>query len=1607
MKKRFQKFLSLLLTLSFCLGAFAFSFPAQAADESLRAMTAYDALYVGADGSTTRNGGMLTALYTAFTKEDPSVDLAKGVWYNKVGKSNITVYGRQKSVTNATGWIYGENGGFGYRDPKFSAAETYLLGDISLLKDQFEVETVSAIHLRDLPMEYDLLLNPHAQNKDGRKIYSMVGTSNWKSHVTATITFKAAPKTTFTPAYAASATSFEEQEPSFSNGKTLTTNENGTVTVTYNYLGKYVSISVPEHVTVSSIQLPKVTANSEACSQTAFVFSSLHLMTWSNLSGSNVWKNGFGLTRYYISTTPWNGGGQNSITSRDNTSFAKNNGKVTSLRVTLDDAGYTAMQGNETVFTTPANKIPDIVRGSDFRLFHNLPSDVYAVRVYSTPLTQDERNVNHLVDLLAYAKIDPKDFSSLDRTAKASIAAQMTDFTFSDDAESIRTALRDLLNNITAGVGTEGNHLYVTDGLVGLYTAYETFASAIITSEDAIILANNQNASQSIQLIGNGWKKNQNGGFTIERTASEWKTDHNFGIRLSYDQLPNDDYTVELSVNPFGIHTIDENGNKTRYVDDVSAYGTYDQYGFILGPLRAMTFASLRPKGLDGQLEKRWTYLTEGCWNKWCNTYGATPCVKDDGWGSIGENAVVSYAITLDEIHQTDENDVIISSSADYSFYNNAIVQGSFSVPSNKLAFLDKTAVKEQRFELFNHVPGTVYAVRIYDRVLNADELLQNRIADMIYYYGIDASLYTSLLAQAEDTALFLSLFSDIRPGLTKEEAQRAFDDILLSVFLTFDGIGIRKDPNVQEGMRYYFDLSDDAISAAEALGYSMEIGAVVNVGKSEAPVLSEGAYDHLIKAYSSETPDEKHFFMDEDTFAVTVLYNPPAEEKYAVYTEAVEVRAYLCLTAPDGKRYTYYTETNADDGTHINCLYIAYHLMEDKAKEEPLASHLKDVLSEVRNEVVFLVSEKDCTLKEAAALAQKAMEEATMPLKVILRIASGVQCTDAPVTISGAAFQNPYAKLIIEGEDESATLSALASIDMTESESVGKNVYRCRFSKDARGKYPDFRYLYIDGKLIEPASVGALRAATDAQSHIRFDKTHEGKFYLPAELAEPLRAEYGNASNVKTCLSGENILMHIVAQWDYNMVHLYGVDFKDSRVDSYGKTHYAVYVSPEEYAKFCLPSGNSVIDRPVYLTGSEAFMDEENEFYYDAKTGTLLLYAENGVASKSVAYPLAENLLILEDIIYTTVQNLRFTGTDDVFLSKNGHTGGQSGKDSRFADFPDRAALLLKNSRGLTVSNCVFEELPCEGISGRGRLENIAVQNSVFQNIGSAALRLGNPVRYWTERYGIENVTVENNIFHEIAYVYRNSSALHFASAKDLTVHGNTVGGCSYSAISLGWHWSEVSWSAEQAGQYDAVNLYNVTVSQNYIYDFMTEMADGGAIYTLGGNLAKSEEGYLNTIRENYIVFSNKAGNGLGGMVCGIYLDACSSHWEIESNVIAEQSALADVENTPAFLRRRGTHYVYLQHLTSAPSYRNLCKDNVIIGVRASKNDPDYTADISAQKYEVYRKYLAKDRYLFEQGTVYVEMNEAIPQDVTELIGATGADGENGDASLLLTKDY
>ena len=324
------------------------------------------------------------------------------------------------------------------------------------------------------------------------------------------------------------------------------------------------------------------------------------------------------------------------------------------------------------------------------------------------------------------------------------------------------------------------NALYVQDGLTMLLTAFDAASAAAYQASGKWA---SRVGSAEATLIGSGWKAGENGGLYFNLAGQDagneigemWGS-HKLDMGIA--NLPAEDFTLEMVVNPIG-YTVNADG-KTQLVasaNGTSTYGMETHLGFIIGPLRTNSFPSLGSSSGDvnsplsnrvnsfANNESRWIY-GDGVAD-WGNQGMKQP------WGFKNENvlAYTGAAFTWTLTHDLDDAKTDFT----YELSRNSAVQWTLARGDDTTgAYI--AANDTQPFWLFRSFPTTMYAVRVYNRVLTAEERNWNHFVDILAYAGIDLSgaLYTGLSeTQKKELAAEFETWGGLRRSCLPRQCSR------------------------------------------------------------------------------------------------------------------------------------------------------------------------------------------------------------------------------------------------------------------------------------------------------------------------------------------------------------------------------------------------------------------------------------------------------------------------------------------------------------------------------------------------------------------------------------------------------------------------------------------------------------------------------------------------------------------------------------------------------------------------------------------------------------------------------------------------------------------
>ena len=607
-----------------------------------------------------------------------------------------------------------------------------------------------------------------------------------------------------------------------------------------------------------------------------------------------------------------------------------------------------------------------------------------------------------------------------------------------------------------------------------------------------------------------------------------------------------------------------------------------------------------------------------------------------------------------------------------------------------------------------------------------------------------------------------------------------------------------------------------------------------------------------------------------------------------------------------------------------------------------------------------------------------------------------------------------------------------------------GKPYYSYQFEK-TNDTYPVFRYLYVNGKAQTIAYHGFLHAY-DA----RKENVPQFKIAFPFagvdKTTEPLSKDYCEKNGYKLYVPEEatdllpdgeildKVEFHTPIAWYYRVMHLLKVDKSDRR-----DGHVAIYFRPQEMRQWEAMHGFA--GHFFFLQNSLSFLNKPGQFYYDDKNGTLYYYPENEAELKTAKFelPMTEHMLALFGLHNVTFRGITFTGNDNRTFDRGYYHGCQATTADGAFGTQSLSALYVRDTKNFTLTDCTFTDIATTAVKFFGIIQNLTITDNRFLRIGMSAIDIGARLKSEGEAIGsynlpmdqfhnqlvegsggfyhkIENVKVLRNLIDDVASVTRGSIAFYMSIGKEVEIAYNTIRNSAYTGISVGWHWDEVTWKFGEKW-----HLYHVDIHHNFLSGFMSGQADGGAIYTLGGNVENGYHEHFNYVHDNFVWYSDTCWDGQG-IVMPYYHDGASSNWHTYNNTLL------------LYPERRVTASFYLQNLIVQLTHNILVEDNDVVCPYGdhytyadhTKDWTDHTKfkcnkDFDAQTLESkmfgnsncspvnekgeYITRVDADRFLYQRNNRLFDNPVEFPADVIARCASAGAPGANPDMSTILSE--
>ncbi len=512
--------------------------------------------------------------------------------------------------------------------------------------------------------------------------------------------------------------------------------------------------------------------------------------------------------------------------------------------------------------------------------------------------------------------------------------------------------------------------------------------------------------------------------------------------------------------------------------------------------------------------------------------------------------------------------------------------------------------------------------------------------------------------------------------------------------------------------------------------------------------------------------------------------------------------------------------------------------------------------------------------LREEILAAARAAKEADRHDTLVVDIEGGWPYLPAPFVLS--AKDNPELlslDITIRGKDgDTPRLHALHRIELSQFEKVeGKPYLRYQLTPDENGEYPLFHNLFLNANSLSPSKSAVWRNPDLLTAEERRGDAKRAGFYIPAAIAERLANDP---------IGSTELTMFV--EWEFVTLHAEGVDLSKTR-DEGGERYALLTVREDEMDAFCRDCHRilNIKNRETFITNAPALLTESATYAYDYKNGVIYVVPEAGlpIEGQFVQYCTAENYFRLEGLENFTLENIEFTAATSSYICKTLYHSGQANNVKHVGRL-QHAAVIASNMKNFKVKGCVFRDLGGNGLLLINKTNRAEICDCLFDNIGMSALSIGNPTTEWEKDENRNfSVRVENNLFRHIGYEYPSALCIFVGMVDTLKVLHNTIEGCAYSAMSIGWGWSPVLYSPGEK-----VNTRNVEIAYNYIHNYMDCLRDGGAIYVLGGCANyKSYTNRFNRMHDNYAELDRRGDNSKYGYYC----DGASSNWDVSHSVI------------------------------------------------------------------------------------------------------------------------
>ena len=273
----------------------------------------------------------------------------------------------------------------------------------------------------------------------------------------------------------------------------------------------------------------------------------------------------------------------------------------------------------------------------------------------------------------------------------------------------------------------------------------------------------------------------------------------------------------------------------------------------------------------------------------------------------------------------------------------------------------------------------------------------------------------------------------------------------------------------------------------------------------------------------------------------------------------------------------------------------------------------------------------------------------------------------------------------------------------------------------------------------------------------------------------------------------------------------------------------------------------------PSSIENSPRLLTAPGQWFLDSASGQVLYMPTAGEnpARESFVMPVLQSLVSGSGVSYLTLSGISFSystwlqpsGDDGFAEMQANYTLTGSGASSSegtcqysqpagtcpFASWTEEpAAVTFALSHHVSIVGDTFTHLGAAGLNVLHGSQDNLIQGNVITDTSGSGIQLGSA----DDIHGtVDDNTISDNWVHDVAAEFHGGVGIWVGYSQGTTVTHNQVDNTPYTAISVGWG----GWHTDTLHPDNPSVMGDNNVSYNLIYNYLTTLPDGGAIYTNG----------------------------------------------------------------------------------------------------------------------------------------------------------------------------